>query len=181
MGESLSKQLVAWVVCRDSADGEASGDIVDHLLEFLAARLPGYMIPTRIETIAALPLNRNGKLDRRQLVSLAMERQAGAGAASSGQALSLTPLQAQIAAIWRDVLDVDHLAFDDDFFRLGGHSLRATRIIGRLRQALRQDIALRLIFEHSRFDDFCRAIAASQGDGGDEITIITRRKREQLP
>ena len=181
VGESLSKHLVAWVVCRDSAGGDTSGHIEAQLHEFLAARLPGYMIPTRIETIAALPLNRNGKVDRRQLIALARDRQARAGAASSGQAPPLTPLQAQVAAIWRDVLEVEHIGLDGDFFRLGGHSLRATRIIGRLRQALRQDVALRLIFDHSRFEDFCRALDASYGEGGDAITTITRRKREQRP
>lgn len=72
-------------------------------------------------------------------------------------------LQSQVAAVWASVLGVNRVRANDDFFRLGGHSLLATRVISQLRKALGTSIPIRVLFEHSRLNDFVIALEQLQG------------------
>ncbi|MGK9546149.1 phosphopantetheine-binding protein, partial [Salmonella enterica subsp. enterica] len=89
----------------------------------LRQALPDYMVPSHWVLLAALPLNSNGKLDRRALPApdLNLRQQAYVAPQS--------PLQKQLATIWQAVLQVEQVGLTDHFFERGGHSLLATQVI----------------------------------------------------
>jgi len=100
---------------------------VDELREFLAARLPEYMVPAVYVPLERLPLTANGKVDRDALPEPARERPSGAPRTATEEAL---------AALWRELIGLDHVGPDDDFVALGGHSLLATRLAARIERDL---------------------------------------------
>ena len=134
-GES---RLVAWVVPR----GASACSL--HWEQQLRRQLPGHMVPSAFIELPALPLTPNGKVDRAALAALpaapASTRDAPAGT-------PVNPAEAMLCRLYAEVLGVDAVGVDDDFFRTGGHSLLATRLVARLRAALQVDVPLRLVFE----------------------------------
>ncbi|HEX2092011.1 MAG TPA: condensation domain-containing protein, partial [Longimicrobiaceae bacterium] len=107
---------------------------------YLGERLPEYMIPAVWVVLEALPLTPNGKLDRG---ALPLPEGTGGGAHVAPR----TPTEERLAGIWAEVLGVERVGVHDDFFALGGHSLVATRVISRAREAFRVELPLRALFE----------------------------------
>jgi amino acid adenylation domain-containing protein len=97
------------------------------LRAFLAERLPQAMIPTHFVQIDSIPLTSNGKADRRALAAL----QPGRPTVASVYRAPVTPLQASLTAIWRDVLRAPRVGLDDNFFDLGGDSIKAIQVVAR--------------------------------------------------
>ncbi|MGW0856653.1 amino acid adenylation domain-containing protein [Streptomyces sp. NPDC002690] len=116
-----------------------AGNRLSGLREFMAERLPDYMVPTAFVVMDRMPLLPNGKLDKAALPSPVM----------TGNAYRAPRLLEEevLAAVFAEVLGVDRVGVDDDFFALGGHSLRATRLISRIRGALGVELPLRAVFE----------------------------------
>jgi amino acid adenylation domain-containing protein len=108
-----------------------------------AGRLPGYLVPSTVVTLAALPLTRNGKLDVRALPAATGHRDETAPFIAPR-----TDAEQLVADVWAQVLSVEAIGAHDDFFDLGGHSLLATRVIARLRSAVRIDLPIRALFRH---------------------------------
>jgi amino acid adenylation domain-containing protein len=113
------------------------------LRAFLAERLPAAMVPTAFVFLSSLPLTPNGKLDRRALP----EPEQGDASLEQPYVAPRTPIEALLAQMWADVLRVPRVGVDDDFFRLGGHSLSATQVIARTRAAFGIELPLRSMFE----------------------------------
>lgn len=111
------------------------------LRELLRSHLPDYMIPSAIMVLDALPVSPNGKLDRR-----ALPAPAAPSSQERGVTLPRTPLEEQIAAIWRDVLGRQIVGVDDDFFALGGHSLLAMRAVARMSAAIGVSLTIGALF-----------------------------------
>lgn len=132
------KELVAYVVVADSNRPTRTD-----LFAWLKRTLPDYMLPSQLVFLASLPRTHNGKVDRQGVPVPDPAQQTADKPFVSAQ----TPLEEMVAEIWRDVLKVERLGMDDNFFVLGGHSLLATRVIARLRQILNLDLPLRLLFE----------------------------------
>ncbi|MGZ9706477.1 non-ribosomal peptide synthase/polyketide synthase [Pseudomonas sp. GNP013] len=131
----------AWLVAYWSAHDESLGN--HGLSEHLRAQLPPYMVPAAFECLDRLPLNNNGKVDRKALAALQLTWQADASE-------SLAPRnehEAAIAAVWAEVLGRDSVGVEDNFFTLGGHSLLATQIVARLRSTFKLELPLRVLFE----------------------------------
>ncbi|WP_234379355.1 non-ribosomal peptide synthetase [Streptomyces caniscabiei] len=112
----------------------------DALRTRLAATLPAHLIPSTIIEIQEIPLNPNGKLDRRRLPA-PPDVAAGTGRAPR------TPLEAQLCTLFAGTLDLPEVSADDDFFALGGHSLLATRLAGRIGEALGIRFSLSALLE----------------------------------
>lgn len=119
-------------------DPDAAGR-VDDLRRFMADRLPDYMVPAAFVVLDRLPLMPNGKLDKAALPSPVITGNAYRAPRSVEEEV--------LAGLFAEVLGVDRVGVDDDFFALGGHSLRATRLIGRVRGALGVEVPLRAVFE----------------------------------
>ena len=130
------KRLVGYVVPMDGAV-PSSGELREHLRH----RLPEYMVPAAFVPLDALPLNANGKVDRRALP-------APEYAADAEFAEPRTPTEELLAGIFAEVLGAERVGRYDGFFELGGHSLLATRVVSRVRQSFAIELPLRAIFEH---------------------------------
>ena len=129
--------LVAYVAPKGAQLGATE------LRAFLADRLPTVMIPSAFVFLSHLPLTPNGKLDRRALP----EHEQDDAILEQPYIAPRTPIEALLAQMWADVLRVPRVGVDDDFFDLGGHSLRATQLIARARAAFGIELPLRAIFE----------------------------------
>ena len=105
----------------------------------LISKLPPYMIPSAFMTLDALPLLPSGKVNHKALPQPQWEAVAPFVAPE-------TPLQQQIAAIWADILNLEQVGLNDDFFALGGDSLRAGQVISRLRVDLGLNVSETALF-----------------------------------
>jgi amino acid adenylation domain-containing protein len=135
---SVERELVAYIVPkRDSIPS------VTELRNFLAAKIPEYLIPRTFVMLKGLPLMHNGKVYRNALPPPDGERPK----LQHGFVEPRTEVQEMVAQVWREVLKIDRIGIYDNFFELGGHSLLATRVVARLRGNFNIDLPLRKLFE----------------------------------
>jgi hypothetical protein len=116
----------------------------------LRAALPDPMVPRRWMTLPALPVNGSGKVDRTALPEPRDETRQRVAPRSEAEQL--------VAEVWGAVLHRDELSVHDHFFALGGHSLSATLVAGRLRDALDLPVPVRLLFERPVLATFAAAL-----------------------
>ncbi|MFC7644715.1 amino acid adenylation domain-containing protein [Streptosporangium lutulentum] len=157
--------LVAYVV----------GDPAD-LREHVARALPAIMVPAVVVPLAALPLTPNGKLDRKALP--APDRpSAGRGR------LPESPMERRVAEIFAEVLGLEELCADDDFFVLGGHSLLAVKVTARAAALLGVEIPVRELFTRPTVSGFAAALGAAVEDrrSGYARSAPIRRRPEGAP
>jgi len=133
-----AKTLVAYIVSQENATLTASG-----LREFLSATLPHYMIPSTFVRVAAMPLNANGKLDRAALPAPDPDN----SIVDAGYRAPSTPTEEVLVQILADLLAVDRVGVDDNFFLLGFHSLLATQVGVRVYERFGIQLGLRHLFE----------------------------------
>jgi amino acid adenylation domain-containing protein len=154
------KRLVAYVV-----PTRRPAPPVEQLSATLHQNLPDYMIPSVFVVMDALPLNPNGKIDRKALPAPVDGHRTGPAAddvAPSG------PLEEGLAVIWRDVLGLTYIGAHDSFFDRGGHSLLAMQVIARVDQAMGIKIAVRGLFEAPTIAGLARTIE-SMGSGQQDV------------
>jgi amino acid adenylation domain-containing protein/FkbM family methyltransferase len=154
------------------ATWESSEDWAADLRAALARELPAHMVPAHFVALPALPLTAHGKLDRRALPlpSDAPLARLGEGRPGGGRAPE-SDLERRIAALWRQVLGVDEVHLDDDFFDLGGHSLSAVRLGALLRRELGRDVPLAALFRHRTLGGLARRLA-EDGDDAPATALV---------
>jgi len=137
-----------------------------------AAALPGYMVPAAIMVLAEMPLNANGKLDRRALPAPDFTT------VTPGRKTPATPGEQAVCEVFAQVLGLDQVGVEDSFFDLGGHSLLATRLVARIRTVLGAELPIRAVFEHPTV-----AAVAALLDGADEARppLVPMRRPDRLP
>ncbi|MCD1260614.1 non-ribosomal peptide synthetase [Paenibacillus athensensis] len=133
-------QLVAYYT---SAAGEALA--ADSLKEALQAELPYYMVPAMLVHLAEMPLNANGKIDRKQLPAPVLTRSAVADYAAPSNAI-----ESEIAEVWEQLFQYGPIGVNDDFLDLGGHSLLATQLVNTLHEQFGVRVALRDMLTRGR-------------------------------
>ncbi|MFL5356299.1 amino acid adenylation domain-containing protein [Archangium sp.] len=131
------KRLVAYVVPGTSPELDTAA-----LKAFLKESLPEYMVPSAFVRLEAFPLTPSGKVDRKSLPAPELE-----GSAQEGFVAPRTPMEELVAGTWAPLLGLRRVGAHDHFFELGGHSLLATRVVSRLREVLRVDLPVRVLFE----------------------------------
>ncbi|MQY09520.1 non-ribosomal peptide synthetase [Actinomadura macrotermitis] len=144
--------LVAYVVPADDTAPDPA-----RLKAFLAGTLPEYMIPAAIVVLDAMPLNPAGKIDRGALPEPVF------AAATTGRG----PRDAReeiLCGIFADVLGIEHIGIDDDFFDFGGDSLKATRVVSRARAALDVELPVRALFETPSVAGLSEHIATAKAE-----------------
>ncbi|MNF59320.1 Linear gramicidin synthase subunit D [compost metagenome] len=161
------KHLVGYLVASDSTQDQ--GEQLEGIKQRLRAVLPDYMVPLHWLWLSRMPLNANGKLDRKQLPALAIGQLQSQDYQAPG-----TELEQTLADIWAQVLKVEQVGVRDNFFELGGHSLLATQIASRVQNALQRDVPLRAMFECSTVQALAMYIE------GLSATDITEEKVDRL-
>ncbi|HYG61196.1 MAG TPA: amino acid adenylation domain-containing protein, partial [Thermoanaerobaculia bacterium] len=152
-GAVASRTLTAFLVLEpDTAPSPPA------LRAHLRERLPEAMVPAAFVALDALPLTPNGKVDRRALAQLAPAAAVHASSPADTLPGERTPFEDVLAAIWCEVLGVDRVGPEDDFFDLGGHSLLATQVISRVRTSLGVELPVRALFETPRLAALARAV-----------------------
>ncbi len=160
------RRLVAYVV---SAGGEPAS--TDELRRHLRGRLPEYMIPSVIVPLEALPVSANGKLDRRGLPRPDSSNRI----VESEYRKPTTPLEEVLAAIWGEILQVDRVGVDDDFFNLGGHSLLAVKMTSRVQTELGLELPLNDVFAKPTIRELAVVLAqalAAGAAGDDDLETL---------
>lgn len=142
-----NEQLIAYFV--------GDGGQVDDLQAHLTAVLPHHMRPAHLIPLAALPLTPAGKVDKRAL------RQRELAARSGAKIPPRTETEKKIAAVWGDILQIETIGIHDNFFGLGGHSLKAMQVLSRLQKSLQVRLSVRDLFDQPTI-----AGLASLVDGG---------------
>jgi acyl carrier protein len=123
----------------------------------LKAVLPEYMVPSAVVTLAALPLNSNGKLDRRSLPA----PEVGAYAHRQYEAPQ-GEFEETLGAIWQRVLHVDRVGRHDNFFELGGHSLHGIQLVVQVEQRFHVRLSLVAVFRHPSIREMAQVVESLQ-------------------
>jgi amino acid adenylation domain-containing protein len=151
------KRLVAYVVPKRQQTCTRS-----ELNSFLRQKLPDYMLPSAFVFLDGLPLNPNGKVDRKSLPAPGWTR-------PGIEETFVAPrngVERAIAGIWAEVLKLDRVGIHDNFFDLGGHSLKATQVMSRIRQAFELELPLRSLFEASTVAGLAELLSTLGSTGG---------------
>ncbi|MEV8097872.1 amino acid adenylation domain-containing protein [Kitasatospora sp. NPDC085879] len=138
------RALAAYVVLRDRGSDDRGA--LDRVREDLRAALPAHLVPAVFVPLAALPVTRNGKLDRKALPAPDLDRIQ----ADRPHTPPRDALEERLCELWQQVLGVDRIGVEDDFFLdLGGHSLLVTRLRLLVEDAFGITLTLRQFFEHT--------------------------------
>ncbi|ASS75247.1 hypothetical protein CIG75_09800 [Tumebacillus algifaecis] len=169
--ETGDRRLIAYVVLAEGAEGEQ----VD-LRQFMQAELPDYMVPSAFVEMSAIPLTANGKIDRRALpvpdLNLRLE--------DADYIAPRTSTEQTLADIFAEVLRLDKVGIEEDFFGLGGHSLLATQAISRISAAFAIKVPLRSLFECPTVASLAQKVQQLQAESRSSLdTPITRASRTQ--
>jgi amino acid adenylation domain-containing protein len=167
--KSGDKRLVAYVV-------SSKRPAADELRSFLQERLPDYMVPSAVVNLEALPLTRNGKVD---VAALPSPDQV-ASVAERVVVAPRNPVEEGLVDIWRQVLQLDQIGVQDNFFDLGGHSLLATQVISRVRSTFRVQLPLRSLFDAPTVAGLADQIALMPQTSEDEEVAKLLRELEGL-
>jgi hypothetical protein len=146
------RTLIAYVTA-----AAAYAPTAQSLRRFLKENLPDFMIPSAFILLDSLPLTPNGKLDRKALPLPDRSRPDLEGNFIAPR----TPIEKRLAQVWSEILRVEPIGVNDNFFDLGGHSLLATQVISRLRLVFHQEIALRALFDAPTIGEMAVAIGKS--------------------
>jgi aspartate racemase len=168
VGPRREKRLVAYVVAPAAACAS-----IDDLKDYLAARLPPYMVPAHIVRVNALPLTPNGKVDRSALPApnpKAQELTGWIGPAAE--------LETEIGVLWERVLHC-RAGLDDNFFDLGGSSLQLMEIHAALKQELGCELGITDLFEYPTIRSLAGRVAGLTADRGPGMAQAQDRARQQ--
>ncbi|MBG6085889.1 non-ribosomal peptide synthetase [Actinomadura viridis] len=162
------KRLVAYVVPAAGTGMEEAA-----LRDLAAARLPDYMVPAAFVALDALPVTANGKLDRAALPAPDF----GGLARSRGPA---TPTEEVLCGLFAEVLGLETVGAEDSFFRLGGDSLLAMRLIARVRAVMDTEVSIRDFFGAPTAAGVAR-LAEGEPAGGARAALAVRERPEVVP
>ncbi|MEO6500828.1 MAG: non-ribosomal peptide synthetase [Jatrophihabitantaceae bacterium] len=163
-----TRRLVAVVVLRP---GLAAAEALEEVRAHARDVLPEYLVPDRWQALEELPLTSQGKVDRRALLDL-IAAQSGAGesgrpdrpeAATDPATAATGADELALAEIWSELLKVEHIDSDSDFFDLGGHSLLANKVVYRVREQLGVAIGLDAVFDHPTLRELAAALGQARG------------------
>ncbi|MBD2093757.1 amino acid adenylation domain-containing protein [Trichocoleus sp. FACHB-591] len=141
--------------------------VTRNLRDFLNHKLPDYMVPDRFVLLRSMPLNANGKIDRRALPTPEQER----FEAGTAIALPQTVVERQLADLWSKLLGMQQVSIQDNFFELGGNSLLAAQLVAAIRESLQVKLPVRCMFEQPTIAGLAQLIETIDQEG---ITSLTQ-------
>jgi len=165
------KRLVAYIVLNQKSEAN-----VATLKGFLEEKLPLYMVPAVFVILDSLPLTPNGKVDRRDLPAPDRSR-------PDLEETFIPPcntIEEKLAVIWAELLGLEQIGTNDNFFHLGGHSLIATQMLSRVREVFRVEFSFQQIFENPIIGSLAQLIQQSQPEQHWQRPAIERIPHEGL-
>lgn len=171
---AASPQIVAYLTIDRNLVREIKHDLMsDKIRDYLESELPYYMIPNAFVFLEELPLNINGKLERKSLPKPKIKTKIIA---------PRNNLEKRIAVIWEEVLQIEKVSIEDNFFELGGNSLLATKVNSKLIDALSIEIPLRVIFERQTISSLAQRIKLIEISANNQNTDLTSSidKRQEI-
>ncbi|MCU0286522.1 MAG: amino acid adenylation domain-containing protein, partial [Acidobacteria bacterium] len=146
--------LCAYIVPHIAAVGDLD---INSIREFLARQLPAYMIPTYFVPMAEIPLTANGKIDRKRL-PLPGIKSTGIYKPPSSET------EKQLAAIWRDVLDLEQVGIAENFFSAGGDSIKTIRLVSRINERLSSHLKIVDLYTHGTIEKLAALISREESE-----------------
>jgi acyl-coenzyme A synthetase/AMP-(fatty) acid ligase/acyl carrier protein len=164
------RRLVAYLVPGSAAEGTGN-----ELRRFLKDKLPDYMIPAAFVSLETFPHTPNGKVDRKQLPRLTEIR----SDLHTAFAAPATEIEKTIASVWQELLHVERVGCDDNFFDLGGHSLLVVQAQARLHEMLGVDLPVVRLFQYPTVSALAQSLSSRQKSGSlEKARGRARRQRE---
>jgi amino acid adenylation domain-containing protein len=170
------KRLVAYLVPHLESPAHPA-TLVEEVRAFLKNRLPAYMLPTAFVTLDALPINPNGKVDRKQLPAPDKQRQQD----FTNYVKPKNPLQYQLAQIWEELFDTRPIGIRDNFFELGGHSLLSVRMMDRIEQVLGKKLPLATLFQGATIEHLSEALLKQESESLRAPLVAVQPEGTKLP
>ena len=162
-----TKRILAWVILRQSEKIE-----VGAFEDFLATRLPAFMRPDAIAVVDSFPLNANGKIQTSALPDPSLRN---IGNTVKMAASPVGDTEKHLAAIWSDLLEIQEIYRDEDFFTLGGHSLMALRMFSRITREFGRSLPLAIILKHPTIASLACALTAPNEIETDAAPLLTSK------
>ncbi|WDL95264.1 amino acid adenylation domain-containing protein [Alicyclobacillus sp. ALC3] len=195
--EEIESVLISYTGIQQAAvnvrpDASGTLDLVAHLvpvtsideqrlLEHLKSSLPLYMIPTYIHYVDSLPLLTSGKLDRKAIPDDGeLQRLVGRHSQHADRTLWSAEEQ-QLADIWRQLLKLDEVGLNDNFFDLGGHSLLAAKMFADIETAFHQSLPVSVIFEADTIAKLANLLTTGNGDENTSSLVTMQRGESATP
>jgi amino acid adenylation domain-containing protein len=167
-GESGDKRLIAYFVPTEPAPS------AEELRDFTASHLPHHMVPAFFVALDSLPLSENGKVDRKALANMELVREQQQAAPLTGGQLERTLVQ-----VWERILRVQKVGLDDNFFDLGGDSLRLAAVHSSLQKQLQREISLTDLFEFSTIRKLAQHLGHTEQPAGSGADSKERALRQR--
>ena len=165
-------ELVAYV--------EPSSEVnVTELRNHLARTLPHYMVPSAFVMLKSLPMTSNGKVDRKALPLPNPVRDLPRDVSEA----PLNLVEEVVAGIWAEVLGIERVNPGDNFLELGGHSLMATRVFSRIREAFRVELPLKTLFDAPTLTELASVIEKAMGTDSETVSppLVPVARDRDLP
>jgi len=171
-GRIREKVLVAYLVAEPGREAELC-----LIHEHAVRNLPDYMVPSQFVRLSELPLNFNGKIDRKALPPPDSDNQI----LSADFMAPRNEIEKLLAGIWQTVLEVDRVGINDDFFELGGDSLRAVSFLVEVENVLGKFIPIAFLMEHPTIREIARAIEEETALKEDCEVVVLRKGNADPP
>ncbi|MBL6449151.1 amino acid adenylation domain-containing protein [Fulvivirga sp. 29W222] len=125
------------------------------LKAYLSEGLPGYMVPNQIIALDEMPLSSNGKIDKKALLKLGNAANENRG----NYVAPRTPEEKVLVAIWQEVLNKKNIGIKDDFFSLGGDSIKSIQIVAKVKKQLDKELNIGALYENKTIEDLAKYLA----------------------
>ncbi|QDY82829.1 amino acid adenylation domain-containing protein [Paenibacillus polymyxa] len=158
------KQLCAYYVGDNSVT-------VGQIKHQLSQELPSHMVPAYLIKLDKMPLTQNGKIDRKALPLSVADLHTG-----SSYVAPRTLIEDQMAKIWKEVLGLSKISINDNFFDVGGHSLRATTLVAKLHKEMGYHISVKDLFRHPTIEEISGVISGKEQQAYASIPVADERE-----
>lgn len=156
-----NNQLIAYIIPEKSFDKVA-------LQSWLKSKLPKFMLPSQIVEMDVFPLTANGKLDKKALPEPINNYSKDTYVAPK------TKLEKELTVLCANILGLEKVGIEDDFFDIGGHSLLATRLVSSIREKLKVNIEAKDVFLNPTMDELAQVIGQKEEDKQPQIKVFPR-------
>ncbi|MGB8191171.1 MAG: amino acid adenylation domain-containing protein [Chitinophagaceae bacterium] len=163
-----TKKLIAYIVIEETNREEVTN--------YLKSKLPEYMVPGVIIELESLPLNNSGKVDRKRLPDAE-----SLTTTTEKYKAARNETEAKLVAIWQELLELERIGIEDDFFESGGHSLLAIQLISAIRKEFGKEIAIKDVFDYPTIAMLAEQVNAQQEDVNGLPAITQSERTDRLP